>query len=122
MEEFGFSEFDCYLDESDPDTVTLRRQDGTVVKAFSVRGASSEGIVEAAKEDVLLTSPVLSCQKFSLRVWAALQPYLSTTTARSPAPPTGAQAQSPSPSVGAEQKPRGDSRPRDRDSGGECHP
>jgi hypothetical protein len=29
----------------------LRRQDGTFVAAFSAQGASSEGIVEAAKED-----------------------------------------------------------------------
>ena len=41
MEEFGFPEFECYPDESDPDTVTLR-QDGTIVKALSVRDASRE--------------------------------------------------------------------------------
>ena len=39
------------LDESDPDVLVLRRQDGTFVAAFSVQGASREGIVEAAKED-----------------------------------------------------------------------
>ena len=43
--------FDYYLDESDPDIVVLRRQDGTFVAAFSARGATREGIVEAAKED-----------------------------------------------------------------------
>jgi hypothetical protein len=40
-----------YLDESDPDIVVLRRQDGTFVAAFSARGITREGIVEAAKED-----------------------------------------------------------------------
>ena len=51
MEEHGFPKFDYYLDESDPDTVILRRQDGTLVAAFSARGATKEGIIEAAKED-----------------------------------------------------------------------
>jgi hypothetical protein len=40
-----------YLDESDPDIVVLRRDDGTFVAAFSVRGAAKEGLVEAAQED-----------------------------------------------------------------------
>ena len=39
------------LDESDPDVVILRRQDGSFVAAFSARGATREGIVEATKED-----------------------------------------------------------------------
>jgi hypothetical protein len=39
------------LDESDPDVLILRPQDGTFVAAFSAQGASREGIVEAAKED-----------------------------------------------------------------------
>ena len=39
------------LDESDPDIVVLRRQDGSFVAAFSARGATREGIEEAAKED-----------------------------------------------------------------------
>ena len=43
--------FDYHLDESDPDIVVLRRQDGSFVAAFSARGASREGIVEAARED-----------------------------------------------------------------------
>jgi hypothetical protein len=43
--------FDYYLDESDPDVLVLRRQDGTFVAAFSARGVTREGIVEAAKED-----------------------------------------------------------------------
>jgi len=45
------AKFDYYLDESDPDIVVLRRQDGSFVAAFSARGATREGIVEAAKED-----------------------------------------------------------------------
>jgi len=40
-----------YLDESDPDILILRRQDGTFVAAFSAQGATREGIVEAATED-----------------------------------------------------------------------
>jgi hypothetical protein len=47
----GLPKFDYYLDESDPDIVVLRRQDGTFVAAFSARGITREGILEAAKED-----------------------------------------------------------------------
>jgi hypothetical protein len=43
--------FDYYIDKSDPDIVVLRRHDGSFVAAFSARGATREGIVEAAKED-----------------------------------------------------------------------
>jgi hypothetical protein len=43
--------FDYHLDESDPDVLVLRRQDGAFVAAFSARGATSAGIVEATKED-----------------------------------------------------------------------
>jgi hypothetical protein len=39
------------LDESDPDIVILRRQDGCFVAAFSASGATEEGIREAAIED-----------------------------------------------------------------------
>ena len=39
------------LDESDPDVVVLRRDDGTFVAAFSAMGATTEGLVEAARED-----------------------------------------------------------------------
>jgi hypothetical protein len=46
-----FPKFDYRLDESDPDVVVLERQDGTFVAAFSARGATREGIVEAARED-----------------------------------------------------------------------
>jgi hypothetical protein len=40
-----------YLDESDPDVLVLRREDGTFVAAFSAQGATREGLVEAARED-----------------------------------------------------------------------
>jgi hypothetical protein len=43
--------FDYHLDESDPDVVVLRRQDGAFVAAFSASGATKEAIVEAAMED-----------------------------------------------------------------------
>jgi hypothetical protein len=43
--------FDYHLDESDPDVLVLRRQDGSFVAAFSAEGATKEGIVQAAKED-----------------------------------------------------------------------
>src|SRR5215216_1927909 len=51
MEEPKLPKFDYYLDESDPDVVVLCRQDGAFVAAFSARGVTREGIVEAAKED-----------------------------------------------------------------------
>jgi len=50
-EEPLFPKFNYYIDELDPDIVILRRQDGGFVAAFSARGATREGIVEAAKED-----------------------------------------------------------------------
>jgi hypothetical protein len=43
--------FDYYLDESDPDILVLRRQDGAFAAAFSAWGATKEGVVEAAKVD-----------------------------------------------------------------------
>ena len=46
-----FPSFNYYLDESDPGSVTLRRQDGSLGAAFSARGATKEGIIEAAKGD-----------------------------------------------------------------------
>ena len=46
-----FPSFNYYLDESDPDFVILRRQDNLFVAAFSARGATKEGIIEAAEED-----------------------------------------------------------------------
>jgi hypothetical protein len=46
-----FPKLDYYVDESDPDIIILRRQDNTFVAAFSARGATREGILEAAKVD-----------------------------------------------------------------------
>jgi len=46
-----FPRFDYYLDESDPDIVVLRRQDDSFVAAFSAKGVTREGIVDAARED-----------------------------------------------------------------------
>ena len=42
---------DYYLDESEPDILLLRRQDDAFAAAFSVQGATKEGILEATKED-----------------------------------------------------------------------
>ncbi len=39
------------MDESDPDILVLRRQDGSSVAAFSALGATKESIREAAEED-----------------------------------------------------------------------
>jgi hypothetical protein len=50
-EELQFPKFDYHLDESDPDIVVLRRQDGSFVAAFSASGATEASIVEAARED-----------------------------------------------------------------------
>jgi hypothetical protein len=46
-----FPKFNYYLDESDPDIVILRRQDASFVAAFSARGVTKEGLIDAAKED-----------------------------------------------------------------------
>ena len=51
MDEEMLQKFNYCIDESDPDIVVLRRQDGSFVAAFSARGATREGITEAAKED-----------------------------------------------------------------------
>ena len=51
MEDLKLPKFEYHLDESDPDIVILRRQDGSFVAAFSAMGATRESIVEAAKED-----------------------------------------------------------------------
>jgi hypothetical protein len=51
MEETPLPKFDYYLDELDPDILVLRRQDGSFAAAFSARGATREGIREAAEED-----------------------------------------------------------------------
>ncbi len=61
MDELKLPKFHYHLDESDPDIVVLRRQDGTFVAAFSSSGATREGIVDAAREDYqrLLSEGVL---------------------------------------------------------------
>jgi hypothetical protein len=51
MDEEMLPKFDYYLDESDPEVVVLRRQDGAFVAAFNAQGATREGILEAARED-----------------------------------------------------------------------
>ena len=69
MGEEMLPKFDYYLDESDPDIVVLRRQDGSFVAAFSARGVTTEGIAEAAKEDyrkLLLGLRVRQEQELSL--------------------------------------------------------
>ena len=50
-EDIPFPKFDYHLDETDPDIVVLRRQDGAFVAAFSARGATDSSIVDAARED-----------------------------------------------------------------------
>jgi hypothetical protein len=42
---------DYYLDETDPDEVMLRREDGSEVACFSVTGADTKEIEQAAWED-----------------------------------------------------------------------
>ena len=51
MDEEMLPKFNYYIDESDPDIVVLRRQDGSFVAAFSAQGVTKEGILEDAKED-----------------------------------------------------------------------
>ena len=51
MDELKLPASSYYLDESDPGVVVLRRQDGSFVAAFSSRGITTGGVVEAAKED-----------------------------------------------------------------------
>lgn len=50
-EDLLFPSLEYHLDESDPDVVILRRQEGAFVAAFSARGVTREGIVEAAEEN-----------------------------------------------------------------------
>jgi hypothetical protein len=68
VEERELPKFDYYLDESDPDIVFLRRQDGAFVAAFSASGATTEGIVEAAQEDY---RALLREHERSPRAWIA---------------------------------------------------
>jgi hypothetical protein len=50
-QEFHVHTFIYYLEEAGPDIVILRRQDDSFVEAFSARGATKEGVIEAAEED-----------------------------------------------------------------------
>jgi hypothetical protein len=67
-DELKLPAFDYFLDESDPDIVVLRRQDGAFVAAFSARGATREGIRGAAMEDYqALVEAHLDCLGSSAR-------------------------------------------------------
>jgi hypothetical protein len=46
---------DYALNASDPDVLLLLRADGTTAAAFSARGATARGILEAAERDVDLS-------------------------------------------------------------------
>jgi hypothetical protein len=71
MEQLLLPKFDYYLDKSDPDVVILRRQDGAFVAAFSARGATREGIVEAAKDEPDSPSPVPNPKPYML--WCCIK-------------------------------------------------
>jgi hypothetical protein len=51
MEQLLLAKFDYYIEESDPDVVIPRLQDGALVAAFSASGVTKEGLIDAAKED-----------------------------------------------------------------------
>lgn len=51
MDDTGFLPAGYRLDETDIDVVVLRRGDGSLVAAFSARGATEESIRAAAEED-----------------------------------------------------------------------
>ena len=53
MVEHRVPKFGYVLDESNPDVAILRHQNGSFVAPFSARGATKEGIVAAAKEDMV---------------------------------------------------------------------
>jgi hypothetical protein len=73
LQELHFPKLNYYLDESDPDIVILRRQDGSLVAVFSACGATSKGIVEAAKEDYreLIPAHPASLRRESEENWSA---------------------------------------------------
>ena len=50
-QELHFPSVNYYIDESDPDMAILRRQDHSLVAAFSARGVTEEGVIEAAEKD-----------------------------------------------------------------------
>jgi hypothetical protein len=45
------------LDASDPEVLLLLRPDGARAAAFSARGVTAEGILEAARQDVRTVNP-----------------------------------------------------------------
>ena len=66
--------FDYYLEETDPDIVFLRRQDDSFVAAFSARGVTREGIVEAAQEDYgALLEALVHEHGRSLELWSVTE-------------------------------------------------
>lgn len=46
-----------YRLQRDPDLLLLRRPDGSVVAAFSARGATEEAVERAAREDATSDAP-----------------------------------------------------------------
>jgi hypothetical protein len=76
--------FDYYLDESDPDVLVLRRQDGSFVSAFSARGATKEGVIEATREDY---SALLEEHSGSLGLLRGEDKHESASQSRSLLPP-----------------------------------
>jgi hypothetical protein len=55
MEGKMLPKFDYYIDESDPDIVVLRRQDGSFVAAFGAQGATISASAVAATTGLTLT-------------------------------------------------------------------
>jgi hypothetical protein len=73
LQELHFPKLSYYLDESDPDIVILRRQDGSLVAVFSACGATKKGIIEAANEDYreLIRAHPTSLGRESEEIWSA---------------------------------------------------
>jgi hypothetical protein len=73
-EDLLFPKFEYHLDDSDCDIAVLRSQDDAFVAAFSARGATAEGIVEAAKEAyVNYSGPIRPGEARPLRNTGALK-------------------------------------------------
>ena len=49
VEEALLPKFDYHIDESDPDVVVLRRQDGAFVAAFSAKGVTRSYLINTAQ-------------------------------------------------------------------------
>ena len=84
MAQPNLPKFDYYLDESDPDVLVLRRQDGSFVAAFSARGATKEGVIEATREDY---SALLEEHSGSLGLLRGEDKHESASQSRSLLPP-----------------------------------